>query len=231
MVIIQGGAMLTINEAAKLLGMPKATVMRWVRQGKLPTREIGGQTLFSQEELVRWARKRNIFLHRDVEPAGKEQRSGPESLYRAVEKGGVFFNVKGNTPTEVLRRSAQLVPLSPEIDKSFIADLLIQREKLASTGIGKGVAIPHPRYPLESLPVPALITTCFLAKPVDFKAIDGKPVFVLFVLLSSNTKLHLHYLSRLSFCLREPEFVSMLSRCKDPQQLLEAIREKEAAID
>ncbi len=223
--------MLTIDQAAKLLGMPKATVMRWVRQGKLPTREVEGQTFIPQEDLVRWARKRNIFLHREVLPAGGKRSSKPESLSVIVERGGIFFGVKGRTPTEVLRRSAQLIPLPPEIDKNFIADLLIQREKLASTGIGKGVAIPHPRYPLESLEVPALITTCFLAEPVDFKAIDGKPVFVLFVLLSSTTKLHLHYLSRLSFCLREPEFVTMLSECKKPDDLLRLLKEKEAAMD
>ncbi len=223
--------MLTIDNAAKLLGMPKTTVMRWVRQGKLPTREVNNQPMIPQEELIRWARKRNIFLHRDMLPPARKRSSKPESLSSVVERGGIFFNVKGRTPTEVLKRSAQLVPLSPEIDKSFIADLLIQREKLASTGIGKGVAIPHPRYPLESLEVPALITTCFLAEPVDFKAIDGKPVFVLFVLLSSTTKLHLHYLSRLSFCLREPKFVGMLSRCKEPADLLSSLREMETSMD
>ncbi len=223
--------MLTIDQAAKLLGMPKATVMRWVRQGKLPTREVDSQAMIPQEELVRWARKRNIFLHREVLPARGQRSSKPESLSAIVQRGGVFFDVKGRTPTEVLKRSAQLVPLPPEIDKSFIADLLIQREKLASTGIGKGVAIPHPRYPLESLGVPALITTCFLAEPVDFKAIDGRPVFVLFVLLSSTTRLHLHYLSRLSFCLREPQFVAMLAKCKRPDDLLLSLKEKEAEMD
>jgi PTS system nitrogen regulatory IIA component len=224
-------SILTLSDAARLLGMPANTLARWIRQGKVPVREEGGEFVFSRKDLVQWAQRRNIFLHRGEETAGQIRIAKDDSVYSAARRGGVFFGVKGGAPDEVLKNAAQLVPLSPEIDKSFVADLLIQREKLASTGVGSGVAIPHPRYPLDALPVPALITSCFLDNALDFKAVDGKPVFILFILLSSTTKLHLHYLSRLSFCLSDPSFLARLADCRDEQTFLNSLEEREALID
>jgi PTS system nitrogen regulatory IIA component len=222
---------LTLAEAARLLDVPADTVARWVRQGKLPVREAGGQYLFSRRQLAGWARRRNIFLHRGAEAAGPSQAAGADSLVEAARRGGVFFGVTGRTPTDVLERAVQSVPLSPGIDKAFVADLLIQREQLASTGVGGGVAIPHPRYPLDALSVPALLTTCFLEEPVDFNAVDGAPVAVLFVLLCSTTKNHLRYLSRLSFCLRDPSFIARLADCREEEDFMKALEEREALID
>jgi PTS system nitrogen regulatory IIA component len=61
----------------------------------------------------------------------------------------------------------------------------------------------------------SIISTCFLHKPIDFKAVDGRPVFVMFILLSASTKIHLHFLSRLSFCIRESTFVEFLKTTPD----------------
>jgi len=54
-----------------------------------------------------------------------------------------------------------------------------------------------------------MITTCFLKNEIDFNAVDKKPVFVLFLMLCSTTKLHLKLLSKLSLCLREKAFISL----------------------
>jgi PTS system nitrogen regulatory IIA component len=92
---------------------------------------------------------------------------------------------------------------------------LLEREHLTSTGIGKGVAIPHPHDPMQDTLANAIISTCFLEKPIDFNAVDGKPVFVMFILLSPSKKTHLHLLSRLSFCIRDNAFVAFLKTSPD----------------
>ncbi len=223
--------MLTIDDTSKLLGLPKATIRRWIRQGKIPVHEVKGEYFFDQKDLEKWARKHNIFLRGDY---GKPQPRQPRpegSLLEAMKRGGVFFHVKGKTVAEVLRQTVYLSPLPPEVDKEFLVDLLLQREKLASTGIGGGVAIPHPRYPLEKLFTRTVITTSFLAKPVDFKAIDGQPVFVLFMMLSPTTRMHLHHLSRLSFCLRNQAFAAFLKKCGTPEAFFKEVQQLEAALD
>ncbi|MFQ5484834.1 MAG: helix-turn-helix domain-containing protein, partial [Desulfobacterales bacterium] len=58
--------MITIDDASKLLTMPKATIKRWVKQGKIPVEELNGEYFFTQKGLEKWARKHHIFLHGSV---------------------------------------------------------------------------------------------------------------------------------------------------------------------
>ncbi len=108
---------------------------------------------------------------------------------------------------------------------------MLEREALTSTGIGRGVAIPHPRTPLsDALKAPS-ITTCFLEKPIDFNSVDDRPVFVMFILLSTSVKVHLHLLSRLSFWVRSAAFVDFLKTAPDPDALFARVVEFEAQLD
>lgn len=222
---------MNIDETSKLLGLPKATIRRWIRQGKIPVREINADYLFDKKTIEKWARKHNIFLRADRQATQPRIAHYKGTLQEAMDRGGIFRSVKGKTVSEVFRNTVYLTPLSPEVDKAFLVDLLLQREKLASTGVGHGVALPHPRYPLENLFSNAIITTSFLENPVDFKAIDGQPVFVLFMLLSPTTRMHLHYLSRLSFCLRNREFISFLKTRDTPEAIFGEIERLEASLD
>src|SRR5262249_48316043 len=77
---------------------------------------------------------------------------------------------------------------------------------LQSTGIGEGIAIPHVRNPIVlHVPRPT-VTLCFLDRPIDFGALDGKPVHVLFAMVSPTVRAHLRLLSRLSFALHDAGF-------------------------
>jgi nitrogen PTS system EIIA component len=104
---------------------------------------------------------------------------------------------------------------------------LLEREEMASTGIGRGIAIPHPRTPLDESMEEPVIITCFLENPVDFRAVDGFPVFVLFILLSPSVKTHLHLLSKLAFCVRDVSFVDFLKRIPNQEKLLEKVKNLE----
>ena len=223
--------MLNLEDTAKLLSLPKATIRRWIRQGKIPVHEVNAQHFFDQKELEKWAREHNIFLRVDREKTDSRPAHPSDKLIDAMQRGGVFFNVKGQTVAEVLKNTVYQTPLPPEVDKGFLVDLLLQRVKRASTGSGGGIAIPHPRYPLEKLFTRAVITTSFLEKPVDFKAIDGQPVFVLFMMLSPTTRMHLHHLSRLSFCLRNQAFAAFLRKCSTPEAFFKEVHKLEASLD
>ncbi len=222
---------LDFDEAIRLLGVPEPTLRRWIRQGKIPCREGKGRYYFIRKEIEKWARTHHMFLHHDREDAVSRDPGKELDLLGAMRRGGVFFHVEGNTPEDVLRRAVSLAPLPSETDKTLLLEMLLQREALASTGIGEGVAIPHPRYPVEHLPGDALITTCFLDTPVDFRSIDGRPVFVLFLMLSPTTDIHLKLLSRLSFCLRDAAFMAFLRKCDAAEALFDKVKEIQESFD
>ncbi len=224
---------LSVRDAANMLEVPVATVLRWIRQGRIPAREVGGAYFFDDTELRRWARQHNMYLREGTGDRATQDpsREAEVSLHDAMKRGGIFYDVRGKTVEEVLGEAVRLAPLPPAVDRALLLDRLIQRERLASTGIGEGVAIPHPRYPLEDLPDAPMVTTCLLANEIDFGAVDKRPVFVVFLMLSSNTKMHLHLLARLSFCLRNETFLSMLRRAEAAERILETVKELESALD
>ena len=111
----------------------------------------------------------------------------------------------------MLGAAVEVMPLPQEVDRHLLWQMLFARESLQSTGIGDGIAIPHVRNPMV-LHVPRpMITLCFLEPPVDFGALDGKPVYALFSLISPSPRVHLHLLSRLAFALHDAGFKQLIA--------------------
>ena len=122
----------------------------------------------------------------------------------------------------------ETIPGIDPSDRRRVLDSLIEREQLASTGIGNGIALPHPRSnPGITLEMPQ-ITTCFLARAVDFEAIDARPVSTLMVLLSNSTKQHLAMLSKLSYYLRDNDFRRRLVDKSGPTSIFNQIKAMES---
>ena len=89
---------------------------------------------------------------------------------------------------------------------------MLQREKISSTGIGKGFAIPHPKTLLGQQINQSVVGTFYLHSPLDFNAPDGLPVKVVFVLLSTDSVHHLQLLSQLVRLLGNSNVNYMLTR-------------------
>jgi PTS system nitrogen regulatory IIA component len=131
-------------------------------------------------------------------------------LAEAMARGGVHRGIGGVSVEDVLKNSVTRLTLLPAPVRDELYERLVSREQLSSTGIGRGVAIPHPRSPLNQSEDLPFIATCYLDAPLDFKAVDHRPVFVLFILVGDSIDSHLRLLSRLAFCLRDDAFVSFL---------------------
>lgn len=97
---------------------------------------------------------------------------------------------------------AEIVGLLPSIDPDQAMAVVMEREKLGSTGIGHGIAIPHGRLPDLDAPVTALARH---AEGVDFDAIDGQPVHIVVVLLApaNEDRSHLEMLAGLARTLQQ----------------------------
>lgn len=126
----------------------------------------------------------------------------------------VFPALRAKTKKQALQELAQRAAKLTGLDARDILDTLLQRERLGSTGLGRGIAIPHGRMPaLRS------IVTVFarLEEPIEFEALDNQPVDLIFLLLAPEHAGadHLKALARISRLLREPSSIERLRTSKD----------------
>jgi PTS system nitrogen regulatory IIA component len=123
-------------------------------------------------------------------------------------------NSKKQAIHEIAARAAELCGQS----ERAILDTLLQREKLGSTGVGQGVAIPHGKLPkLERL----FGLFARLERPVDFESLDGEPVDLIFLLLAPEGAGadHLKALARVARLLRDPDIAQKLRQSRDVEAL------------
>ncbi len=222
---------LTIHEVAESLDLPLNTIERWIRQGKIPIRKSGNVYIINETTLKKWADTHNLPFSLSQKKKYQDKNPGADNLLSAMQRGSVLYNIKGQTPEEILQCAVDNIPDSLIKSKEELFTALIEREALGSTGIGNGVAVPHPRTPLSKMQDNSAIITCFPDKPVDFKAIDNKPVFILFILLSVSVKIHLHLLSRISFCARNQTFIDFLKTTPAPDAIYARIADYEKELD
>jgi len=224
---------LSIEQVADALDLPIETVERWVRQGRIPYQLQESEIRFRQRVLEKWATQLKLPFHVSTEQEEGDQAFEADTIHKAMQRGGVYYDIEGTDTESALRHAvANLSDLNlSEADRGILLTRLLEREAMASTGVGKGVAIPHPRTPLEeAVPYPT-ICTFFLKSAAAFQAIDDKPVFVLFLLLSPSTQTHLHCLSRLAFCVRDDGFVTFLRSRPTPEALYERVAAFEQQLD
>jgi PTS system nitrogen regulatory IIA component len=221
---------LTVKDAARLLAVSEKTIYRWIKQEVLPVYRVNEQLRFNRAELLEWATSRRVKISPDIFTEAESSPSSLPTLIDALKAGGVAYRLSGNDQPSVLRAVVDSMKLPEEVDREFLYQVLLARETLGSTGIGDGIAIPHVRNPVVLHVTKPMVTLCFLDHPIDFGALDGQPVSILFAMISPTVKAHLHMLSRLGFVLQNPEFKGALTRQASRDELMSALARAEAAL-
>lgn len=140
-------------------------------------------------------------------------------------------DLEGGSKKRLLDQVARLAAeTTPGLGEQDIFDALIARERLGSTGLGEGVAIPHCRLAACERPIGLLLR---LQEPVDFDAADGQAVDIVFVLLvpEEDPEKHLKTLSHLAALFNEPSFRADLRKAADAHELYRNAVESEAELE
>jgi PTS system nitrogen regulatory IIA component len=221
---------LTVRDVSRVLAVTEATVTRWIRQRGLPARQVAGQYRFNRAEVLEWATTQRIKVSPDLFNDLDADADAVPPLDEALAAGGIFYGLVDTSKERALRALVEVLPLPADTDRELLLRLFLAREASASTGIGDGIALPHVRNPIVLHVSQPMITLAFLDKPVDFGALDGKPVQVLFSLISPTTRSHLQLLSRLSFALHAGPFRQAVLRHAPKEEILAALGHVETAM-
>lgn len=218
---------LTTADAAALFDVDESTIHGWIEERALPAERLAGRTLLNRAAVLEWATENRVPVSSRVfRPSGPDGEPLP-SFAAALAAGGVHHAVPGATRADVLREAVARLPLPEDAGAADLLEFLLARETTGTTAIGDGIAIPHVRMPIVLDVDEAIVSVCFLETPVDFGATDGKPVTVLFTLVTPTVHGHLHLLAALAFLLRDEPFRAAVKGAAPAEELVSRAAEVE----
>jgi len=234
---------LKLADVSRLLNVSKSTIRRWLAEGKIPAYRLGNQYRFSPMEIEAWVMSQKMGntpqhdsadkfqLGIDEEDDEEEVGQGQNqfSFYRALNKGLVQSAPGGTNKEEVIRQAVNVMGPHLNLDADLTAELLLDRERLMSTALGFGLAVPHTRE-IHLEEGQDVINVLFLEEPIAYDALDGQPVHTLFFLFAADDKRHLHLLSKIAHLARDPDTLPLLKARPNKMRLLKHIRSFEASL-
>jgi PTS system nitrogen regulatory IIA component len=222
--------MLNVREVSKLLKVSEKRVYDWIKRGILRADRVNDQYRLHRSDLLERTSSREIDVPAEIFDAPASAEASIHPLADALRDGGIFYGLRGDDKPAILRAIVDHLAVPADSDREAIAQLLLAREALGSTAIGDGIAIPHVRRPILLNASGPSIALCFLEQPIEFGAVDGQPVFAIFLLISPSARSHLHLLSRLSFAMHDRGLKDALARRAPRDEIIANFEREERGI-
>lgn len=144
-------------------------------------------------------------------------------LSEILDEDDIILDLKARNKQEVLEELAKVITNhSPWLDKGSLVKVLLERERLGSTGIGDGVAIPHGKFHGIQHPI---ISFGRSLRGLDFESMDGQPAFLFFLLVApeNSASIHLKTLAKISKILKNSSFRKVLMEASTREELYQTI--------
>lgn len=218
---------LKAREVADLLNVSESTICRWAVDGMIPAYRLNPDQpfMFSRNEIEDWllsAKVSHQGPHMNEEMAAipmTVKGNKQFSLYRAIHRGHVLRDLQGNSKEQIIRATMERIAKGMGLDPAVLTELLMDRERLNATALNYGIAVPHTRDSLLSVPYD-VVTVVFLKDPIEYGALDGQPVHTLFFLFACDDKRHLHLLSKIAHFSSQPVVLDRLASRPQKEELL-----------
>ena len=143
-----------------------------------------------------------------------------------LQKEAILTDLIARDKKGVIEELVAPVTRIANVNREDLVRVLMDRERLGSTGIGGGIGIPHGKLKgLESL----ILSFGLSRKGVDFESMDGRPTHIFFLLITpeNSTGLHLKLLARISKILKNDLFKEKLLKASDRDEIFDAIKEED----
>lgn len=217
---------LAAADVAKILKVSQKRVLDWAQSGKLPSYRMGSELRFDRAAVEELVFNEGSLGAKDTEA---QADSRPFSLYRAINNGGVYHTIKGNTKEEIIATLTRLVAERLDTDADTLLNLLLEREALMPTALGNGIAVPHTRDFLLQNHKDA-VAVVFCNPPLDYGALDGRKVHTLFFLFACDDKQHLNLLAKIAHLASNAQMTELLAARPQPTELFKALKDWEEKL-
>ncbi len=218
------GEVMTLSEVAAYLRLAEKTVLRMVHKGQIPCAKVASQWRFLRSMIDDWLiAKMRVVPQNDL---ARLIESSPEvvPLSRVLKTEHVVLDLRPGTREDVLRQLVQPLLRMHFIDeeKPFV-DKLMERERIVSTAVGRGVAIPHLRNPQENPEGGPVLVVGICKDGTDFEALDGENTHLFFLLCTDSEVVHLRVLAKVNRIARQNDAMKLLIGARSPEEVLQVL--------
>jgi PTS system nitrogen regulatory IIA component len=226
--------LMTLEQVAGYLQRDAREISKMAVRGKIPGRKVGGQWRFARAEINQWIETQ---MHSYTEEEltvleGPKPDGEHEPLVSALlSEATIAVPLRAATRTSVLKELVNLAEQTWQVyDPESILTAIKQREELASTALGSGVAIPHPRRPIPGALGEDVLAYGRTGSGIPFGAPDGGLTDIYFLVCCREEQTHLRVLARLSRLLLRSGFLDELREAETPAATWEVIAAAERAL-
>ena len=218
---------MTLAELARYLKVAEKSVLRMVRRGDIPGTKVASQWRFMRAVIDDWFMSRmRAASERDLR--GMIDTSATVPLSRLLGQEHLLMGLEPGSKEDVLRRLVTpLIADGTVQDAAGFVALLMERERMVSTGVGQGIAFPHVRDP-DVCPVTRTSLVLGLCpEGTDFEAMDGAKTHLFFLVGAKDEVVHLRIMAQLSLILRAPTMVDRLLAAPDEMAISALLVERD----
>ncbi len=227
------------NNLAAYLHLTPAQVRKLADRGQLPGRKIGGQWRFSEAEVHNWLEQRigasNVDeldrVQQDVD-RWSDRTSDKGELTQLLKPDAIEIPLSARTRGSVVRRMCFLAERTGLLwDAARMAEAVQAREQLHSTALDNGVALLHPRRPMPNILAEPLLALGVSSNPLPFGNDHGLLTDVFFLICSTDDRVHLQVLAKVSRLLMATDFLTQLRSCDCVKAAHDLVAHFESQLD
>jgi PTS system nitrogen regulatory IIA component len=232
---------LTMTQLARYIHLPEPAVRKLVDRGTIPSRRVNDELVFSKDEVHRWLERR-IGVSDDAElvqveaaltrslPAGTVEET--VSIASLIPAGAMALPLKAKTKDSAIRSMVQLAMETGLLwDGEAMSEAVKAREELHTTALDNGVALLHPRRPLPSILGDTFLSLGITASAIPFGGGSSSLTDIFFLICSTDDRIHLRILTRLSRILSSAHFLANLRDMSDEQFIRKLIIDIEETLE
>jgi excisionase family DNA binding protein len=221
---VQDHEVMTLAEVSQYLQLAEKTVLRMAQRSEIPAAKVASQWRFLRPVIRDWlAGQMHSMPEVKLDAiANLQPRSLP--LHEVVRPELITLNVLPGPKEQVLRQLMEPIQKTGfAANPSLLLDSLVERERMMTTAVGHGIAIPHPRKPLTDMfPEPA-IALGICREGVDFDAIDDQRVHLFFLICATREAIHLELMAKVAWFSRRPERMQALMTASSKKKVESAL--------
>ena len=226
--LVRETQVLTTQELADYMKLNEKTVLKMAQKGKLPGVKIGSQWRFHMGAI-------DQYLQKDVIREGEDRAHSILTwmdysipLSRLFDKTLIKLDLKAENMDQALNEMVDVADAAGIIgDKGRLLEEMKTREKMLSTAVGNGIAIPHPRKPDSSLFRKPNILMARSQNGIDFHSPDGKNVHLFFMACAPNTTDHLRLIAKISELLQSDGVIDKFMKASGGDEIIKVLLEME----